>query len=144
MKSITVETTVSASMAKVWNYWNKPKHIVKWAFASSDWEAPSAENDLYIGGKFKTRMEAKDKSSGFDFNGTYTVVKKHELIEYNMEKAPGETAARHVKIEFKEIPEGIRVAETFDLENQHSQEMQRSGWQAILNNFKKYAEANQH
>lgn len=133
---ITVQTTVKAPISKVWDYWNKPEHIVHWAFASDDWEAPAAENDVRVGGKFKTTMAAKDKSSSFDFTGIYTVVKEHELIEYDMDDG------RHVKVEFSETPDGIKLVETFDPENENPLEMQRSGWQAILNNFKKYVEGN--
>lgn len=132
--AITIETTARASMSKVWEYWNKPEHIMKWAFASSDWEAPAAENDVRVGGKFKTTMSAKDKSASFDFTGVYSAVKEHELIEYDMDDG------RHVKVEFKELPEGVKVIETFDPENENSMEMQRSGWQAILDNFKKYVD----
>ena len=133
--AITVETIVSAPMEKVWEYWNKPEHITHWAFASDDWEAPSAENDLRVGGKFKTTMAAKDKSASFDFGGTYTVVEEHELIEYDMDDC------RHAKIEFSELPEGVKVVVTFDPENENSEEMQRAGWQAISDNFKKYVES---
>lgn len=135
-KAITVETIVKAPMSKVWEYWNKPEHIMHWAFASDDWEAPAAENDLRVGGKFKTTMAAKDKSSSFDFTGMYTVVKEHELIEYNMDDG------RHAKVEFNEEPEGVKVIVTFDPENENSEEMQRSGWQAMSDNFKKYVEGN--
>ncbi len=133
-KTITVETIVKAPMSKVWEFWNKPEHIVHWAFASDDWEAPSAENDLRVGGKFKTTMAAKDKSEGFDFTGLYTGLKEHELIEYDFDDD------RHVKVEFKELPEGVKVAVTFDPENENPEEMQRSGWQGISDNFKKYVE----
>jgi uncharacterized protein YndB with AHSA1/START domain len=133
---ITVETTINAPIAKVWEYWNEPDYITHWAFASDDWEAPSAENDLRVGGKFTTTMAAKDKSESFDFSGTYTDVKEHELIEYDMDDG------RHVKIEFSEVPEGVRVTETFDPENENTEELQRSGWQAILENFRKYVESN--
>lgn len=132
---ITIETVVKAPMSKVWEGWNKPEHITKWAFASDDWEAPAAENDLRTGGKFKTTMAAKDKSASFDFGGVYSSVKEHELIEYDM------TDGRHVKVEFTETPEGVKVVETFDPENENPDEMQRSGWQAILDNFKKYTES---
>ena len=115
--------------------WTKPEHIVKWAFAADDWEAPAAENDVRTGGKFKTVMAAKDKSKSFDFTGVYTNVRPHELIEYDM------TDGRHVKIEFAKAPDGIRVTETFDPETENTIEMQRGGWQAILDNFKKHAEA---
>jgi len=132
--AITITTTIVASISKVWEYWNKPEHIVNWAFASDDWEAPTAENDLRTGGAFKTNMAAKDKSASFDFAGVYTNVIEHEIIEYDL----GDN--RHVKVEFSEMPEGVKVVETFDPENENSLELQRSGWQAILNNFKKYVE----
>ncbi len=103
-----------------------------WAFASDDWEAPAAENDLCVGGKFKTTMAAKDKSKSFDFAGIYTTVTKYKLIEYDM------TDGRHVKIVFTETPDGVKVTETFDPEQENTEELQRSGWQAILDNFKKY------
>lgn len=131
-----VQTTINAPMQKVWEYWNKPEHITKWAFAQDDWEAPRAENDLRVGGKFKTVMAAKDKSSSFDFTGTYTVVNEHSLIEYDM------SDGRHVKNEFTETPEGVKVVTTFDPENENTEELQRTGWQAISDNFKKYVESN--
>lgn len=132
---ITVVATINAPISKVWEYWTKPEHITKWAFASSDWEAPSAENDLKVGGKFNTVMAAKDKSASFNFNGVYTAVKEHELIEYNIE------GGRHVKVEFMQVPEGITVTVIFDPEDENSEEMQRGGWQAISDNFKKYVES---
>lgn len=134
--AITVQTVVNAPMDKVWECWNKPEHITGWAFASDDWEAPAAENDLRTGGRFKTRMVAKDKSAGFDFGGVYTDVKEHRLMEYDMDDG------RHVKVEFTKSPRGVEVTETFEPENTFPVEMQRSGWQAILDNFKKYVEAN--
>lgn len=133
--AITVQTVVNAPMEKVWECWNKPEHITGWAFASDDWEAPAAENDLRVGGRFKTTMAAKDKSAGFDFAGVYTNVKEHKLIEYNIDDG------RHVKVEFEKIPNGVKVTETFEPENTFPVEMQRSGWQAILDNFRKYVEA---
>lgn len=133
---ITVQVTIYAPLKKVWVCWNEPAHIVKWAFASDDWEAPSAEDDLRVGGKFKTVMSSKDKSSSFDFTGTYTDVKEGALIEYDMD---GEDK-RHVKTVFEEVQEGVRVVQTFDPENENSEEMQRAGWQSILDNFKKYTE----
>lgn len=122
-------------MGKVWGYWNMPEHIVSWAFASNDWEAPHAENDLRVGDKFETTTAARDKSASFDFTGVYTVVKNHELIEYDM------SDGRHAKVEFAEVPAGVKITTTFDPENENSVEKQRSGWQAILDNFKKYVEA---
>ena len=136
MKTITVETTISAPMEKVWEFWTKPEHIVHWAFASDDWEAPSAENDLQVGGRFKTVMAAKDEIESFDFTGTYTAVNEHELIEYDMDDG------RHVKVEFHQLPEEVHITVSFDPENENSEEIQRSGWQAILDNFKKYVERN--
>jgi uncharacterized protein YndB with AHSA1/START domain len=134
-EAITVQTVVNAPIARVWECWNKPEHITGWAFASNDWEAPAAENDLRTGGKFKTVMAAKDKSTGFDFTGTYSVVKENQLIEYEMDDG------RHVKVEFENTTRGVKVSETFEPENKYPLEMQRSGWQAILNNFKKYVES---
>ena len=135
MQKITVETTVHAPIEKVWQCWNKPEHITKWAFASDDWHAPSAENDLRVGGRFKTTMAAKDKSASFDFTGIYTEVVDHKVIEYTMDDG------RKVTVAFVPDTNGIKIVETFDPENENSIEMQRAGWQAILNNFKKYVEA---
>ena len=135
MDPITVQTTVNAPRARVWDCWNLPDHVTQWAFASEDWEAPDSENDLRVGGTFKTVMAAKDGSASFDFTGVYTAVREHELIEYDM------SDGRHVKIEFAETPGGVKVSETFDPESENSEELQRSGWQAILDNFKKHAES---
>ena len=136
MTPITIEADIKAPIEKVWEYWNSPTHITKWAFASDDWEAPHAENDLRTGGKFLTRMASKDGSQGFDFEGIYSQVKEHELIEYDL--ADG----RHVKIVFTTRDNGTHVTETFDPESENSEEMQRHGWQQILNNFKSYTESN--
>jgi uncharacterized protein YndB with AHSA1/START domain len=133
--TITVQTTVNAPLLKVWECWNQPEHIMNWDFASDDWEAPAAENDLRVGGELKVTMGAKDKSASFELIGTYTDMKEHELIEYDL------SDGRHVKIEFLETPEGVHVIETFDPENENSMELQRAGWQAILDNFKKYVES---
>lgn len=134
MKTITVSTTVHAPKEKVWEYWTEPKHIMQWNSASADWECPAATNDLRTGGKFTARMQAKDQSMGFDFEGTYTNVKNHELIEYVMEDG------RKVSVHFSSVPDGTKVTETFDQEQTNSEELQRKGWQAILNNFKKHVE----
>ncbi|UPK69057.1 SRPBCC family protein [Chitinophaga filiformis] len=134
--AITVETTIQAPVAKVWEYWNQPEHIKKWAFASDDWHVPASENDLRTGGKFSTTMAAKDGSFSFDFGGVYTQVKEHKLIEYTL----GDE--RKVSILFSSIGEATKIVETFEAEDTHSVEMQQSGWQAILDNFKKYTEAN--
>jgi uncharacterized protein YndB with AHSA1/START domain len=133
-KPITVQTTVNAPIEKVWEYWSAPEHIVGWAFASDDWEARDPENDLRAGGKFKTHMAAKDGSAGFDFAGVYTAVREHELIAYDLDDG------RHVDTEFTQLPEGVEVKQTFDPEDENPPDFQRSGWQAFLDNFKKYAE----
>lgn len=133
---ITIRTTVHADLKKVWDCWNKPKHITHWAFASDDWEAPSVVNDLRTGGSFNIRMSAKDKSAGFDFAGIYSLVEDGKRIEYNM--ADG----RHVSISFEVTSEGIRITEVFDPEQENPKEMQQKGWQSILDNFKKYVENN--
>lgn len=133
--AITIQTVVNAPIAKVWEYWNKPEHINGWAFASNDWEARAMENDLRAGGKFKTVMGAKDKSASFDFTGTYSAVQQNKLIEYDM------SDGRHVKVEFADTPSGVKVTETFEPEKENPIDVQRSGWQAILDNFKKYAES---
>jgi uncharacterized protein YndB with AHSA1/START domain len=134
MEPITIEANINAPITKVWEKWTLPEHIMNWNFASDDWCCPHAENDLKVGGKFVSRMEAKDKSFGFDFGGTYDAVKKNELISYKMDDG------RKARVKF--IAKGITttVIETFDPENVNPIEMQRGGWQAILNNFKKYAE----
>lgn len=138
---ITIETIVNTPIETVWDAWNKPEHITKWAFASDDWQASNPQNDLRTGGKFQTTMSAKDKSASFDFGGVYTNVEDKKLIEYDMTKAPNEENARHVKVVFKETPDGVKITQSFDPENENPIEMQQTGWQAILDNFKKYAES---
>ena len=132
---ITVEATVNAPVEKVWKSWSEPAHIKNWCAASQDWHAPKAENDLRTGGTFSTRMEAKDGSFGFDFGGVYDNVKKNELIEYTMGDG------RKVKVIFSPSGDQTKIVETFDAETTNSVEMQRGGWQAILDNFKKYTES---
>lgn len=133
--NITVEATVNAPVEKVWKLWTSPEHITKWNQASDDWHSPSAQNDLRVGGRFTSRMEAKDGSMGFDFGGVYDEVKTNELIKYTMDDD------RKVSVLFKEEGGKTKVTETFEAESSNSVDMQRDGWQAILNNFKKYAEA---
>ncbi len=135
-KAITIQTTVNAPVEKVWKYWNQPEHITKWAFASDDWHAPKAENDLRVDGTFSTTMAAKDGSFSFDFGGIYTKVENQKIIEYTIGDG------RKVKVEFVAEGSQTKVVETFELESQNPEEMQRGGWQAILDNFKKYTEAN--
>jgi uncharacterized protein YndB with AHSA1/START domain len=134
-QKITIETIVHASMDKVWDSWTNPTHITKWAFASDDWEAPHAENDVREGGKFLTRMAAKDGSAAFDFTGTYTKVIPNELIEYTI--ADGRTVSAH----FEQVGDSVKIVQEFEMENENSEELQRSGWQAILDNYKKYTES---
>jgi len=133
---ITITTTVLAPAEKVWERWTVPEHIIKWNNASDDWHTTHAENDLRIGGKFLSRMEAKDGSLGFDFIGIYDLVKENKLLEYTL------WDGRKVIIVFTGIGNTTNIVETFEAESENSIEMQRSGWQAILENFKKYAEAN--
>lgn len=133
--AITVSTVVDAPVATVWEAWSSPEHIMKWNSASPDWHTPKAENDLRKGGKFSSRMEARDGSFGFDFGGVYDEVKEHELIEYTMGDG------RKVSITFAAAGNTTTVTETFDAEETNPIEMQRGGWQAIMDNFKKYTEA---
>jgi uncharacterized protein YndB with AHSA1/START domain len=133
---ITVKSTINESIDKVWEFWTLPEHITKWSFASPDWHTPYAENDLREGGKFKSTMAAKDGSMSFDFEGEYTLVEKNKAIEYIM--ADG----RKVEISFSTTSNGVEVTESFDPETQNPEEMQRGGWQAILDNFKSYIETN--
>ena len=133
---LTVKTKVNASAEKVWNYFTTPEHIIKWNNASPEWHSPKAENDLRIGGTFVYRMEAKDGSFGFDFSGTYDEVKTNERIAYTL----GDN--RKVIIDFKTNGDAVDITERFDAEDTHSTELQQTGWQAILDNFRKYVETN--
>lgn len=136
--TITVETVVHSPIDKVWEYWTEPKHITGWNAASEDWHTPYAENDLKVGGTFVSRMEAKDGSFGFDFTGVYDEVNKNERIAYTIPDG------RKVKVEFFSQDNNTLVVESFDAEESNEIEMQRAGWQAILDNFKKYAESSIH
>ena len=131
---ITVETAVAAPLHRVWDAWNNPEDIKRWNAASEDWHTPASSVDLREGGRFSARMEAKDGSMGFDFEGTYTRVVPGRLIEYRIGDG------REVRVEFREEPGRVRVRETFDAETQNPPEMQRGGWQAILDNFARYVE----
>ena len=133
---ITVKTTVNAAVEKVWSCWTLPEHITQWNYASNDWHTPTATNDLQVGGKFTSRMEAKDGSMGFDFWGIYDVVKTNKLIEYTL----GDN--RKVSIAFVSNGDETIIIETFEAEKENSIELQQAGWQAILDNFKKYTESN--
>ncbi len=131
---ITVETSVAAPIADVWRAYTTPEDIIRWNAASKEWHTPRATVDLRVGGRFCSRMEARDGTAGFDFEGVYTRIVDHQLIEY----AFGNRAAR---VEFLPGPAGILVRVAFDSESTHSASQQRDGWQAILNNFKRYVEA---
>lgn len=133
-KAITVEASINAPIDKVWKFWSAPEHIIKWNNASDDWHTPRAENDLRPGGKFLSRMEAKDGSAGFDFEGVYDEVKENKFIAYTMGDG------RRVTNNFSENGNATKITVTFEAENINSHEMQRGGWQAILDNFKNYVE----
>ena len=133
-ETITVKTLINTPIEKVWPLWTKPEHITQWNNASDDWHTTRAENDLRIGGKFLSRMEAKDGSFGFDFEGIYTNIVTNEKISYTL------LDDRKVTITFSQTENGVEVTETFEAENQNSIELQKFGWQAILNNFKTYIE----
>lgn len=133
---ITVSAAINADVQKVWNYYTQPEHITQWNFADSSWQCPSASNDMKIGGKYAARMEAKDGSFGFDFEAVYNEIKEGENFTYTMPDG------RQVCVYFKENNGQTHVDVVFDPERDNPEDMQRGGWQAILDNFKKYAEAN--
>lgn len=137
MTTITVNALIPASLRKVWNCYTQPKHIMKWNNASPDWHTPKAENDLKVDGKFNFRMESIDGKQGFDFSGKYTKVKELSMIQYVMDDG------RRVTITFSERDRQTNIMIIFDPENLNSLEMQKDGWQAILDNFKKYVESQQ-
>jgi uncharacterized protein YndB with AHSA1/START domain len=134
--AITIEATVNAPVERVWKRWNTPEDIIRWNTPSPDWHTPRAENDLRTGGRFLFRMEARDGSTGFDFGGIYDEININKRISYTIGDG------RKVKITFTPNGSETRIVETFEAEKVHSIEMQRGGWQAILDNFKDYAERN--
>jgi uncharacterized protein YndB with AHSA1/START domain len=133
--AITIETTVKAPVEKVWTLWSGPEHITQWATPSPDWHTTTAQNDLQVGGKFNSRMEAKDGSMGFDFGGVYDEVKPHELIEYTLGDG------RKVVTHFTAKGDTTEIVQTFEAEEMNPAEYQKAGWQAILDNFGKYTES---
>lgn len=135
MDKIQVQATVSADKQKVWDYYTKPEHITKWNFADPSWHCPTASNDMKIGGSYNARMEAKDGSFGFDFVATYTQIKEGDSFSY-------EFGGRYATIAFKAKEDQTEITITFDPETENAIELQRQGWQAILDNFKRYAETN--
>ena len=132
---ITVEATVNAPLARVWSAWNTPDDIKQWNAASPDWHTTRSTVDLRDGGRFLSRMEAKDGSEGFDFEGTYTRVVPQQRVEYRMDDG------REVQVEFVERGGAVLVRETFDAESENPAELQRAGWQSILDAFVRHAEA---
>ncbi len=133
--TVTVYTAISSDINKVWDLWTLPEHIVKWNYASEEWHTPRAENDLRKGGKFTSRMEAKDGSFGFDFWGIYDEIEIYDHIFYTL----GDE--RKVKVTFSRNEDKTIVTETFESESENSPELQKTGWQAILDNFRNYAES---
>ena len=135
MTKLKVSVIIDSDLKTVWDKLTNPIHITKWNAASEDWHCPFAENDLRVGGKFKSRMEAKDGSFGFDFEGVYTNVNEFNSYQYKL------ADDRVIDVFLKELKEGIEVTEIFDPENENPYEMQEMGWQSILNKFKDYCEA---
>lgn len=135
-EKVTVQATVNAPVEKAWKLFSTPADIMQWSHASDDWHTPRAENDLRTGGSFTSTMAAKDGSFSFDFGGVYDDVKEHQLIAYTMGDG------RKVSVTFQQSGNTTTVTETFEAENENPVEMQRGGWQAILDNFKKHVEAN--
>ncbi|CAN5780233.1 SRPBCC family protein [soil metagenome] len=133
---ITIEITIEAPIEKVWKYWTKPEHIIKWNNASEDWHTPSAKNDLRKGGSFVYRMEAKNGSMGFDFGGVFDEVINHKYIENTLDDG------RKVTVTFTDLGNAAKVVESFEAEDTNPIEMQRGGWQNILDSFKKYIVTN--
>jgi uncharacterized protein YndB with AHSA1/START domain len=132
--SITVQTLVHVSPEKAWTFWTAPEHITRWNHANDDWHTTSAQNDLRQGGSFSYRMEAKDGSFGFDFGGTYDEVSPNTLIAYTLGDG------RKVRVDFRKTDAGTEITETFEAEDVHPIELQQSGWKAILDSFRRYAE----
>ena len=133
---ITIEATINAPVEKVWKMWISPEHITKWNNASPEWHTPKSEVDLRVGGKYTSRMEAKDGSMGFDFWGTYTKINTNEHLETTMGDG------RMWNTMFEPSGNTTKVIEVFEAENENSVDMQKMGWQSILNNFKSYVENN--
>lgn len=133
---IIVQTKIQAPIAIIWDLWTKPEHIIQWNAASEDWHTPYAENDLKVGGKFKSTMASKDGTMSFDFVGTYDVILDKKLIAYTIEDG------RSVMVVFDELEDGFEVREYFEPESVHPEELQYQGWLSILENFKRYVENN--
>ena len=132
---IHIEVVVQLPRSRLWTLYNLPEHIVNWNFASDDWRCPNAENDLQVGGKLSYRMEALDGSFGFDFEAIYDEVSPETRVAYTL------LDGRKVDTRFEELDGATRVSTSFEAETENPADMQRAGWQAILNNFKRYAES---
>ena len=133
LEKIIIESKIEADIQKVWDYYTNPSHIINWNFADPSWHCPSAENDLKVGGKYVARMEAKDGSFGFDFEAIYSEVFPFDSFTYKF-------GGREAKVAFQQDGNSTSVKITFDPETENPIELQQAGWQAILNNFKNYAE----
>lgn len=133
-EKVTIQATVKGNLENVWNCWTQPEHITQWNAASDDWHCPKASNDLRAGGRFASTMAAKDGSMEFEFAGIYDEVEQHKKIAYTLEDG------RKVSVHFEAAENGVAIESTFETESMNPVEMQRDGWQAILNNFKSYAE----
>ena len=129
---ITVETTVPVSPELAWEYWTEPRHITQWNQASEDWHTPRAENDLRVGGAFTSRMESKDGKFGLDFGGVYDKVEPYHVLASTLGDG------RTVQVSFEPVPAGTRIVETFEAESENNVELQRTGWQAILDSYRRY------
>lgn len=136
MKTVTVENTINKRVNQVWEFWTNPEHITKWNFATPEWHCPRAEHELEVGGKLKYHMAAKDGSMAFDYTATFSILEPNELMEYVLDDG------RKVSIEFKSNGDTTEIIETFEIEDENSIDMQKQGWQAILDNFKNYVESN--
>jgi uncharacterized protein YndB with AHSA1/START domain len=134
VSKIIVSSTINASVEKVWEIFNAPEHNVIWNTGHPDWHTPKSTNDLRVGGKFCHTMAAKDGSASFDFNGTYNIIKPYQLIDYTIE------GGRKVQVLFETIGQSVKVTEVFEAEIENSEELQKAGWQGILDNFKRYVE----
>jgi uncharacterized protein YndB with AHSA1/START domain len=133
--TITVAATINAGIKKVWEYYTSPAHIINWNFADPTWHCPAAANDMQVGGTYKARMEAKDGSFGFDFEAVYTEIAEGKHFSYTF-------GGRNATVQFNSLDNGTEVVVTFDPETENPIELQKNGWQAILNNFKTYTETN--
>jgi uncharacterized protein YndB with AHSA1/START domain len=134
-QKITIKASIFANKQKVWGYYTQPEHITNWNFADPSWHCPTASNDMKVGGRYIARMEARDGSFGFDFDAVYTEINLSDNFTY-------EFGGRHARIEFHDLNGQTEVTISFDPETENPIELQRDGWQAILNNFKKYTETN--